>query len=82
MTNRITIGLSPDLADWLRETALKNGQTRSAIVRAILENARSAQGVQPWMALAGKSKGNPRNLSSIEGFSPRRRKQAIFPPER
>ncbi|MSU86027.1 MAG: ribbon-helix-helix protein, CopG family [Pedosphaera sp.] len=82
MTKRISICLPPDLAAWLRATAEKRGRSQSAIVRSQLEKARSASELKPWMALAGKSKGNPRNLSSTEGFSPRRRKQAIFPPER
>lgn len=69
MSSTLSIRLPDDLAVWLKETAVRTGQTQGEIVRLQLEKARMVTGEKPWMALAGKATGLPRNLSSREGFN-------------
>lgn len=71
MSNTLSVRLPEDLAAWLKETAERNGQTQGEVVRLHLAKARAASDAKPWMALAGKAKGMPRDLSSREGFGPR-----------
>lgn len=71
MSNTLSVRLPEDLAAWLKETAERTGQTQGEVVRLQLERARAASGDKPWMALAGKAKGLPRDLSSREGFGAR-----------
>jgi hypothetical protein len=71
MSNTLSVRLPADLAAWLKETARQSGETQGEIVRAQLEKARSAGVAKPWMALAGKAKALPKNLSTREGFSRR-----------
>ena len=71
MSNTLSVRLPADLAAWLKDTARRSGQTRGEIVRAQLEKVRSSGGDKPWMALAGKAKGLPKDLSMREGFSRR-----------
>lgn len=66
MSVTITVRLSPELAEWLRDTAKKTGLPAGRIVREKLEQA--AHEDRPYMKLAGKITG-PRNLSQRKGFS-------------
>lgn len=67
MSHTITIRLTPDLAEWLREMSKRTGIPQGRIVREQLERAK-AQADRPFMRLAGLVDG-PRNLSSRKGFS-------------
>jgi predicted transcriptional regulator len=69
MSNRITVRLTGDLADWLSEMARKKGVTPSQIIRELLEKARSAE-ERSFMRLAGAADG-PADLSKRRGFSNR-----------
>lgn len=70
MGNTLSIRLPPDLAQWVKETAIQTGLTQGEVVRQQLEKARSTTANKPWMALAGKASG-PRDLSTREGFGKR-----------
>ncbi len=69
MSNKATIRLPEDLAEWLDETARKTGLPRGRIVRMELEKARHSA-KQPFLRLAGPVDG-PRDLSMRSGFSRR-----------
>lgn len=71
MSNTLSVRLPEDLAAWLKETAECTGQTQGEVVRLQLTKARAVTGEKPWMALAGKAKGLPRDLSTREGFGKR-----------
>ena len=71
MSNTLSVRLPEDLAVWLKETAERTGQTQGEVVRLQLAKARAVSGEKPWMALAGKAKGLPRDLSTREGFGKR-----------
>lgn len=71
MSSTLSVRLPEDLAAWLKETSERTGQTQGELVRLQLERARAAAEDRPWMALAGKAKGLPRDLSSREGFGNR-----------
>jgi len=68
MRQTITIRLSKDLAAWLESTAGKGGVARGKLVRDQLEKARTSNGAQAFMLLAGAVRG-PKNLSKRKGFS-------------
>ena len=71
MSNTITISLPEDLAEWLSEVSKKTGMPVGRIVREQLQRAKDQHNEKPYMRLAGKLKGLPRNLSMREGFGPR-----------
>ena len=68
MRQTITIRLSKELAAWLEDTAAKTGVSQGKLVRDQLEKARTTNGGQAFMRLAGVVRG-PRNLSKRKGFS-------------
>jgi predicted DNA-binding protein len=67
MSHTLTIRLTPEQAEWLRETAARAGVPRGRIVREQLERAMGEQD-RPFMALAGTAEG-PADLSERKGFS-------------
>ena len=67
MSHTITIRLTPELAEWLEDTARKSGIPQGRIVRQQLEKARMTAD-KPFMRHAGAIDG-PRNLSRRKGFS-------------
>jgi predicted DNA-binding protein len=69
MSNTITVRLPEDLAEWLSEVARRTGVPVGRIVREQLQRARNEQEERPYMRLAGKVKGLPRDLSARKGFS-------------
>ncbi len=71
MSNAITVRLPEDLAEWLADLSRRTGLPVSRIVREQLERARGEQHEKPYMKLAGKIKGLPRDLSMREGFGRR-----------
>ena len=68
MRQTITIRLSKELATWLEDTAAKSGVSQGKLVRDQLEKARTGNGAQAFMRLAGMVRG-PKNLSKRNGFS-------------
>ena len=68
MRQTITIRLSKDLAAWLENTAAKGGVSQGKLVRDQLEKAKSSNGAQAFMRLAGTVRG-PKDLSKRKGFS-------------
>ncbi len=69
MSHTITIRLNKELAAWLEETAANAGVSQGRLVRDQLEKARAGRGSKPFLRLAGKMRGLPKNLSTRKGFS-------------
>jgi hypothetical protein len=69
MSHTITIRLPKDLAEWLADTAKRTGVPQGKLVRDQLEKAKASAGNRPYMRLAGKLRGLPRDLSKRKGFS-------------
>lgn len=67
MSHTLTVRLTKEQAEWLRETAERVGVPQSRIVRDQLERA-MATSERRFMALAGAAQG-PRDLSTRRGFS-------------
>jgi predicted DNA-binding protein len=67
MSHTLTVRLTKEQAEWLRETAERAGVAQSRIVRDQLERA-MATSERRFMALAGAARG-PRDLSTRKGFS-------------
>jgi predicted DNA-binding protein len=67
MSHTLTIRLTREQAEWLKQTAERAGVAQSRIVREQLEKA-MASSERPFMSLAGSAKG-PRDLSTRRGFS-------------
>ena len=68
MRQTITIRLGKELAAWLEHMAAKSGVSQGKLVRDQLEKARTNNGAQVFMRLAGSVRG-PKNLSKRKGFS-------------
>ena len=68
MRQTITVRLSKDLATWLESTAARSGVSQGKLVRDQLEKARTSNGAQAFMHLAGSVRG-PKDLSKRKGFS-------------
>jgi predicted transcriptional regulator len=68
MGQTLTIRLTTDLADWLRETAQESGVPQGRIVREALEKAREHNDRKRYMRLAGTVRG-PGDLSRRKGFT-------------
>jgi len=68
MGDTITIRLTEELADWLRNTARKTGVPVGRLVREQLERAKRETGDKPFMRHCGSISG-PADLSSRKGFS-------------
>ena len=68
MSQTITVRLTLELAEWLRETARKTGLPAGRIIRHQLERAKSEAGSQHFLRHVGKINGAP-DLSSRKGFS-------------
>ena len=68
MRQTLTIRLTKDLAAWLETAAARSGVSQGKLVRDELEKARTSNGGQAFMRLAGTVRG-PKNLSKRKGFS-------------
>ncbi len=68
MGNTLTIRLTRELSEWLRETSRKTGVPAGRIIREQLEKAQHRGGNRRFLRLAGKIAG-PSDLSSRKGFS-------------
>ncbi len=69
MSNTITVRLPEDLAEWLAEKSRTTGIPVGRLVREQLQRARNEQVERPYLRLAGKLKGLPRDLSTRRGYS-------------
>ncbi len=67
MSNTFTARLPEDLAEWLDYASRRTGVSKSGIIRAALEKARSSPRLA-FLRLAGTVAG-PADLSSRKGFS-------------
>lgn len=67
MSHTLTVRLTKEQAEWLREAAERTGVPQSRIVREQLERA-IAESDRPFMALAGAARG-ALDLSQRKGFS-------------
>jgi hypothetical protein len=68
MSLTLTIRLTEELRDWLKETSHRTGLPVGRLVREQLESAKSG-GKQRFMRHAGAIKGGPTDVSSRKGFS-------------
>jgi hypothetical protein len=68
MGQTITIRLTEELADWLKDESRKTGIPMGRIVREQLESARSNSGKQRFMKHIGALSGLPPDLSSRKGY--------------
>jgi hypothetical protein len=69
MSHTLTIRLTQELVDWLRETSRRTGVPVGRLVREQLETAK-ATGSGKFLRRAGEINGPP-DLSSRKGFSRR-----------
>ena len=67
MGHTLTVRLTVEQAEWLRQAAARAGVPQSRIVRDQLERAMAGSD-RRFLALAGTAKG-PRDLSQRGGFS-------------
>jgi hypothetical protein len=68
MGHTLTIRLTKELADWLRQVSEATGVPQGKIVRDQLEKARGARARRGYLRLAGAVRG-ARDLSTRKGFS-------------
>ena len=68
MSHTLTIRLTADLAEWLREASQQSGVPQGRIIREQLEKARERDGRKRYMRLAGTVRGSG-DLSRRKGFT-------------
>ena len=69
MSHTLTIRLTDELLNWLKETSQRTGVPMGRLIRQQLEKARDHGGKQRFMRHAGVITGGPSNVSSRKGFS-------------
>lgn len=69
MSHTLTIRLTDELVDWLRETSRRTGIPVGRLIREQLESAKTQGGKQRFLRHAGAIAGGPPNVSSRKGFS-------------
>jgi ribbon-helix-helix protein len=69
MSHTLTIRLTEELMEWLKETSRKTGVPVGRLIRQQLESARSKGGGQGFLRHAGAISGGPVDVSSRKGFS-------------
>jgi hypothetical protein len=69
MSHTLTIRLTEELLNWLKEKSRRTGVPVGRIIRDHLESAKSNGGEQQFMRHAGAISGGPANVSSRKGFS-------------
>lgn len=69
MSHTLTIRLTDELLEWLRERSRRTGVPVGRLIRQQLENAKSDGGQQRFMRHAGAVRGLPSDLSMRKGFS-------------
>jgi hypothetical protein len=70
MSHTLTIRLTEDLLQWLKETSRNTGIPVGRLIREQLEIAKSKEGKQRFLRHAGAIDG-PADLSQRKGFSRR-----------
>jgi hypothetical protein len=70
MSHTLTIRLTDDLLNWLKEKSQRTGVPMGRLVREQLESAKSNGGKQRFLRHLGAISGPP-DLSSRKGFSKR-----------
>lgn len=68
MSHTLTIRLTDDLLDWLKQSSRESGIPMGQIIREQLEKARSNGGSQKFLHHIGALSGPP-DLSSRKGYS-------------
>jgi hypothetical protein len=68
MSHTLTIRLTDELLDWLKETSQKTGVPVGRLVREQLETAKANGGKQRFLRHAGEIDGPP-DLSLRKGYS-------------
>ena len=69
MSHTLTIRLTEELLNWLKDTARRTGVPVGRLIREQLESAKSRGGNRAFMRHAGAFKGGSRDVSSRKGFS-------------
>lgn len=69
MSNTLTIRLSEELLQRLREKSRRTGLPMGQIARESLESSLGSSTQQAWRKYVGIIKGGPRDLSTRKGFS-------------
>ncbi len=68
MSHTLTIRLTDELLNWLKETSRATGIPMGKLIRDQLESAKSRSGKQKFLRHLGAIKG-PADLSTRKGFS-------------
>ena len=69
MSHTLTIRITDELLDWLKETSRRTGIPVGRLIREQLEAAKAEGGRQPFLRHAGAITGGPPDVSSRKGFS-------------
>jgi len=69
MSHTLTIRLTEEILDWLKEKSRQTGIPVGRIIRQQLEAAKSSGGKQRFLRHAGAISGGPADVSSRKGFS-------------
>jgi hypothetical protein len=69
MSHTLTIRLTDDLLEWLKEKSRRTGVPVGRLIREQLEAARSNGGERRFLRHIGVIRGGPADLSSRKGFS-------------
>ena len=69
MSNTLTIRLSQELLDWLKETSRETGIPVGRLVRQHIESAKASRTRQRFLRHLGAISGGSRDASSRKGFS-------------
>jgi hypothetical protein len=71
MNYKLTVRLTDELRQWLRDISRSTGMSVSRLIREHLEDAKARSGKQRFMRHVGAMSGLPADLSSRKGFSRR-----------
>jgi predicted DNA-binding protein len=69
MSRALSVRLTDELFQWLKNTSRLTGLPMARIIRECLEDAKMKQGRQRLLRHSGAIKGGPDNVSSRKGFS-------------
>lgn len=69
MSHTLTIRITDELLDWLKETSRRTGIPVGRLIREQLETAKTERGKQRFLRHAGAITGGPPDVSSRKGFS-------------
>jgi ribbon-helix-helix protein len=69
MSHTLTIRLTEEILEWLKERSRQTGVPVGRLIRQQLEAAKSSGGKQRFLRHAGAIRGGPADVSSRKGFS-------------